>query len=282
MDIPAHETGACRSGNVTLRYRKFGAPGRTPVLIVHGLSYFSYDWIGVGDALADGREVVAQDMRGFGDSDWSPDADYSLDTFADDIGELCDHFGWANVVLVGHSMGGRNVTYFASRRPDRVAALVLVDYSPVNAPEGSERVTRTVAGVPNTFTSVDEAIRYFGKDASDDRIRARMEAYLRPVEGGFAIKRDTVFRDRFRKVLETGERPKLPVDMWDELAAVAAPILVLRGRRSDMFAQATASRVKSCNPRLGLVELDTGHDVAGEDPGGLVREITNFLHREDR
>ena len=47
----------------------------TPVLIVHGLSYFSYDWIGPASALASDREVVAIDMRGFGQSGWSPCAE---------------------------------------------------------------------------------------------------------------------------------------------------------------------------------------------------------------
>ena len=49
-------------------YRRFGRPGRTPVLIVHGLSYFSYDWIGPAAGIAVDREVVAIDMRGFGQS----------------------------------------------------------------------------------------------------------------------------------------------------------------------------------------------------------------------
>jgi len=281
MSLPDHTTGEFRSGELTLRYRRFGAPGGAPVLIVHGLSYFSYDWIGVADALGRGREVVAQDMRGFGDSDWSPEGDYSLNAFAGDIEALLDHLGWDTAVLVGHSMGGRNATYFANRHPARVAGLVLVDYSPLNAPAGADRVTRIVAGVPDAFASIDQALQYFGKDAADAAVRARMEAYLRPVEGGFAIKRDTVFRDRFKKALETGERPKLPVDMWDELGAVEAPILVLRGTRSDIFAPETARRVKSANPRLRLVELDTSHDVAGEDPAGLVREIASFLKAAD-
>ena len=39
------------------------------MLIVHGLSYFSYDWISPAARIADDREVVAIDMRGFGKSD---------------------------------------------------------------------------------------------------------------------------------------------------------------------------------------------------------------------
>ena len=53
-----------------------------PVLIVHGLSYFSYDWIDPAARIAADREVVAIDMRGFGKSDWSPSRDYKLETLS--------------------------------------------------------------------------------------------------------------------------------------------------------------------------------------------------------
>ena len=48
-----------KSGDVEIAFRRFGAPGRTPILIAHGLSYFSYDWIGPASRLAADREVVA-------------------------------------------------------------------------------------------------------------------------------------------------------------------------------------------------------------------------------
>ena len=70
------QTGRVRSGDVDLFYRVFGEPGRTPVLIFHGANYYdSADWIEVGTALAQDRQVIAWDVRGFGESDWSPSKD---------------------------------------------------------------------------------------------------------------------------------------------------------------------------------------------------------------
>ena len=57
-------TGRVPSGDVEIFYRKFGKPGRTPVLILHGLSFFSYDWIEPATLIGRDREVVAIDMRG--------------------------------------------------------------------------------------------------------------------------------------------------------------------------------------------------------------------------
>ena len=272
MAVP-HQTGRARSGELSIHYRKLGRPGGTPVLIVHGLSYFSYDWLDVAQSLGAAREIVAMDMRGFGDSDWSPSRDYGVPTMAQDIVNLLDHLRWTRALLVGHSMGGRSAAYAAARHPDRVAGLVLVDYSPENAPAGARRTTEMVGNQPDTFASIDAAMRYFGK--SD---RERFEAYLKDTGSGWAAKRDVHFRDQFRRALETGERPKLGVDMWQLLGEVRCPILSLRGARSDMYAAETVQKMKAANPRLQVAEIpDAGHDIAGDNPDSLVAALDAFM-----
>lgn len=280
-------TGRARSGDVGLFYRRFGSPGATPVLIQHGLSFFSYDWIEAADALASDREVVAMDMRGFGDSDFSPRGDYSLAAFAGDTIALADHLAWREMVLIGHSMGGRNAAYCAAENADRMKALVLVDYSPQNAPAGSKRVRTQVAGTPDTFESVDAAMRYFSNDPDERPRRARFEAYLRMVDGGYAIKRDPYFRDQFRRILETGEHPKLGVDMWQVLERLRCPTLVIRGARSDMFAAENVAKMRAANARIQVVEVDSGHNVAVENRAGFLSAVIPFLkqveagHKQD-
>lgn len=266
-----HRTGRAQSGEISIFFRRLGRPGATPLLIVHGLSYFSYDWLEVAAMLGERREVVAMDMRGFGDSDWSPRQDYSVPAMGEDVLRVLEHLGWQRAVLVGHSMGGRSTTWAATRRADRIAGLVLVDYSPENAPAGSKRVTQAVANTPERFASVDEALAYFGQ-----RDRARMQAYLRPDLG---IKRDPYFRDQFRRLLETGERPKLGVDMWQLIGELRCPILSMRGARSDLYAAETTQKMKAANARLELVEVDAGHNIAGDNPAGFVAALQPFLAR---
>jgi pimeloyl-ACP methyl ester carboxylesterase len=177
-----HQNGSVRSGDIDIFYRRLGRRGQTPCVLVHGLSYFSYDWLEFADALGARRECAALDMRGFGDSDWSKD--YSVPSMAQDIAQLLDHLGWERAILFGHSMGGRSAAYLAAKQPQRVACLVLVDYTPENAPAGSKRVATTVAGTPDVFASVDAALEFF--KAGPEK-RARYEAYLKPVAGGYAI-----------------------------------------------------------------------------------------------
>ena len=47
--------------------------------------------------------------------------------------------------------------------------------------------------------------------------------------------------------------------------------------RSDMFAAENAAKVKDTNATITLVEVDAGHDVAGDAPEALIAEVTKFL-----
>jgi pimeloyl-ACP methyl ester carboxylesterase len=278
--MPAHQTGTLLSGDITLHYRRFGKPGKTPLAMLHGVSFFSYDWIEVAAALAADREVVAMDLRGFGDSSWSAAKDYSVPSNAKDILALADHLGWRKFFLFGHSMSGRHCTWCAAGNPERIAGLVLGDFSPDNAPAGSQRVAQTVANTPEVFPSVDEAMRYFkinpASPAGRTR-RARFEAYLKPVAGGFTVKRDTLFRDQFRRTLESGKRAPLGVDLWDALKRLRVPAKMIRGARSDLFAAETVAKVKAANPGIAIVEIDAGHNLALDNPEAVIRETRAFL-----
>lgn len=280
--VAPHSRHSAASGSVQLAYRLFGNADQryAPVLFIHGLSYFSYDWVDFGSELCTDRAGCAMDMRGFGDSSESPSDEYSVSAMAEDIGNLLDHLGWRKPIIVAHSMGGRSATCFTARHPERVSALVLVDWSPENAPEGSKRVANVVANTPDSFARVEDAMQYFGNDPhspAGQSLRERFEAYLRPAGAGFELKRSRFFRDQFRHQIATGEKPKRDVDLWELLRQLAVPTLVLRGSRSDLFAAETAPRVLAANPRIRLREIDAGHHVAGENPAAALAAIRTFI-----
>ena len=278
--LSQHETGTARCGTVDIFYRRFGKPGRTPLVIVHGASYFSYDWIDLAAAIATDREVVAMDMRGFGDSSWSPAKDYAVATMGGDIAALATHLGWDKFIPVGHSMGGRGVAWCAANHPSRVAATVLVDYSPDNAPAGARRTAERVGRQPDVFASVETAMQYHGVDPATESGKARharYEAFLRPTAGGLQLKRDLHFRDQFKRTLDTGEKAKLGIDMWQVLRDVTCPTLVVRGAQSDMFAPETVPKMMEANTRFEVVSIEGGHHVAGDNPAGFVAAVRAFL-----
>ena len=176
------------------------------------------------------------------------------------------------------SCGGRarshitgSTTFFSAKHPQRAAALALIDYSPDNAPAGTKRTTEIVGNTPDAFPSMEAARAYLGPKKSLERY----EHYLK----NLSVKRDPFFRDQFKKVLAGGERPKLGVDMWQVLGEVRCPVLSVRGKKSDMYAPETVAKMKAANPRLEVVEVDAGHDIAGENEAALVEAIKGAMRQ---
>ncbi len=270
-------TGRVSSGDVEIFYRKVGVPGRTPVLIVHGLSFFSYDWMPVAGRIAQDREVVAIDMRGFGESSWSPQRDYKLDTLSGDVIAVLDALGWDRAVLMGHSFGGRVALATSGWKPERAAGLVCVDFAPDLAPAGRRHVAERIGGQPDVFASVDDAMSYHHEATSDAARRARWKAFLTRTDKGYALRRDLHFRDNFRKALETGKSAPVPEFLWPMLTEMRIPTLVVRASQSDMFAPETLDKVRSLNPRARVIEIEGSHDLAGDNPDGLSDTINAFL-----
>lgn len=278
--IAPHSQQFLDNADVRLAYRLFGkSTERDPVLFVHGLSYFSYDWVDFGSRLCSDRAGCAIDMRGFGDSAQEPDLDYSVPAMAEDIGRVLDQLKWPRTILVAHSMGGRSAAWFAAKNSSRVSALVLVDWSPENSPVGSKRVANTVANTPDAFASIDDAMTYFGVDGHSPAgasAKARYEAYLRPSGAGLVVKRSTFFRDQFRRQLQAGEKPK-GIDLWALASEISVPTLALRATESDLFDATTVPKLLQANSRLELREIAGGHNLAGDNPDATLAAIRSFI-----
>lgn len=100
---------------------------RVPVLFVHSLAGNGGQWALQLDHLRRRRRAVALDLRGHGESDPADDGDYSIAGLAADVEAVADQLGMRRFVLGGHSLGSAVAIEYASRHPERVAGLLLVD-----------------------------------------------------------------------------------------------------------------------------------------------------------
>jgi 3-oxoadipate enol-lactonase len=113
------------TSRIRVAYRTWGSPGDPALVLLHATGETSDDWVRVGETLGEQRNVVAPDLRGHGDSDWS--GGYSVEAMRDDLVAFLDALGLQEVDLVGHSLGGIVAYLVAAAQPDRVARLVLED-----------------------------------------------------------------------------------------------------------------------------------------------------------
>ncbi|HET8953967.1 MAG TPA: alpha/beta hydrolase [Solirubrobacteraceae bacterium] len=112
-------------------------PGDGPVVLAaHGITSNHRSWALVAAALEGAATLVAPDLRGRGRSNDLP-GPYTVAQHADDCAAVLDHVGADAAVVTGHSMGGFVATALATRHPERVRAVVLVDGGPpLNVPPG--------------------------------------------------------------------------------------------------------------------------------------------------
>ena len=133
--------------------------GGVPLLLVHGWPETRRIWARNVDALAAaGFEVVAPDLRGFGDSDVGPDGFHDVPSHSRDLHALCTSLGHSSVVAVGGDLGGPVVQDLALRFPGFVDRMVLFN-SPL--PYDKERMAGMDSRPPR------EAADYFLRQGTD-------------------------------------------------------------------------------------------------------------------
>jgi len=110
-----------------LYVRDGGKSEHIPIVFVHSLAGNGGQWALQLDHLRRRRRAVAFDLRGHGEADPAEDADYSIAGLAADLEAVADQLGLRRFILAGHSLGSVVAIEYASRHPERVAGLLLVD-----------------------------------------------------------------------------------------------------------------------------------------------------------
>src|SRR5579859_5352246 len=113
-------------GNLRIHYER---GGQGPLLVLlHGIGSNARSWGHQLQGLAEGYDVVAWDMRGYGSSS-DPEGPYSMADVAADQAGLLDHLGFEKAHVGGLSMGGVVAQEFFRAFPQRVRSLILADTS---------------------------------------------------------------------------------------------------------------------------------------------------------
>ena len=115
--------GDFQVNGLRLRYLEWGEQTKPPVLLLHGFLSQASIWSSLARQLSRNYHVIALNQRGHGNSDWSSEGDYSIDDHFTDLVCFLEELELREVILVGHSMGGRNALFYAVCRPERIKKL---------------------------------------------------------------------------------------------------------------------------------------------------------------
>jgi pimeloyl-ACP methyl ester carboxylesterase len=254
-----------------------GPEGSPTILMLHGGGQNRFSWKNTGQVLADrGLHVVALDARGHGDSERAPAGQYTIAVLARDVAAVLEQIG-RPVVIIGASMGGMTGIVAAhAAGPQSVTKLVLVDVVPHYEHEGTTRIRDFMSRHVHGFDTLEQAADAIA-DYLPHRRRPRnlegLQKNLRHRDGRWHWHWDPAF------VTSVGDDPFVDSDELEDLATqLRIPILLIRGKLSDVVSPEGVERFLATVPHAQFVELtDAGHTAAGDDNDAFSDAVVAFV-----
>jgi len=267
---------------IVLRGDAYGSPDARPVLLLHGGGQTRHSWSGTARRLAqEGWHALSLDLRGHGQSDWSPVGAYDLEDFVRDLVEVARSLEQPPVV-VGASLGGlAALCAQGEAQMPLLAAVVLVDVTPRLEPGGVLRIISFMTDRPEGFASLEEAA---------DAVAAYREQRARPGDlAGLAknLRRGEDGRWRWHwdpKFLSRGSRVRSslkPERLLDAARGLRVPTLLVRGKLSDVVSLEGAAEFRAAVPHARYADVSgAGHMVAGDRNDLFTDAVIEFLRTQ--
>ncbi len=250
----------------------YGGEGKPPLLFLHGGSAHAHWWDFVAPAFTGEWHALSLDQRGHGDSQWTSDWAYGSRHYVSDLGRIIDDWGWGAPVLVGHSMGGHNILLYAAEHSANVRAAVVID----TLAEYGERAVNFLRAYaekePRRFASLDEAAANF-KIVPKETLAAK-EVLEHIARHSYRLQDDGTWVHKFDRRTLIRE----PLNMWDGLANVTCPTLVIKIKDSFLLPREAAEKMAAALPNGRFVEIENSyHHVMLDNPPGLIAVLQQFL-----
>ncbi len=241
-----------------------------PFLFLHGFLGMGDNWKTLGGQFAEaGYEVHLIDQRNHGKSPHSDDFDYQI--MADDIVEYCKQHNLSDIILLGHSMGGKAAMLMAAQNPDLVKKLIIVDIAPkYYAPHHQQILDGLTALEEANLSSRKEAENLLKEFISNKGIRLFLLKNLeRESQDKLCLKLNlSALKVNIEKVGEA-----LPEDQKYE-----GETLFIRGENSDYITAEDEASIKNQFPKAEIISIpDAGHWVHAENSEAFYEAVLKFL-----
>ena len=254
-----------------LAYRKFGEG--QPLIILHGLFGQSDNWNTLAKRFGEnGFKVYTLDQRNHGLSQHSDAWDYQL--MAEDLKEFIEEHHLQNVILLGHSMGGKTILFFEQMFPQLANKLIIVDISPRAYEPHHDSVLKALNAV----------------DFTDINTRKEAEAILGEYISDFGTKQ-FLLKNIFWKEDETKQMAwrfnlKTITTEYNNIG-VSVPFFIsdtktmfIRGEKSDYIKNDDEEDIASrfSNYQLKTI-VNSGHWVHAEQPEAFFNCVMDFISK---
>jgi len=255
--------------SISLNYTEYGQGH--PVIILHGLLGSARNWQGIARSLAKNHHVITPDLRNHG---LSPHTDsMSYEEMADDVIALADNLNLNDIILVGHSMGGKIAMTAALQNPERFTALIVVDIAPVN-------YDHSFKSLIDAMNSHDLKLLKNRNDAETELMKSTDEAGVVQFILQNLIRSDDNFYWRIN--LEQISNSLSSISNFPESLnsmVCRLPTLFLGGAESNYLLSIYNPTVYQYFPTAEITMIEgAGHWLHVEKPGEFLDEVKTFIN----
>ncbi|MCH1512700.1 MAG: alpha/beta hydrolase [Acidimicrobiales bacterium] len=282
MSLPSRTTErfTTRSG-IQIEADLWGEPSNNAAVFLHGGGQTRHSWGSTATTIANqGWFTVSLDLRGHGGSDWAKKGEYGLNDFAEDVLSVLQELEICPVVI-GASLGGLAGMYLSGQlKSNSIRSLVLVDVVPRMNPQGADRVKAFMQEhIQTGFATLEEAaeaIATYNPQRRKPSDLTGLKKNLHQRNGRWFWHWDPAFIEM------AGTEKRLEMQNPDLLTsvckAVKVPILLIRGRLSDLVTEVEAEEFINEFPEASFVDVSgAGHMVAGDQNDVFTDAVAAFL-----
>ena len=239
-----------------------------PILIVHGLFGMSDNWQRLGKKFADFYEVHLIVQRNHGRSPHS--AIFNYEVLANDLLNYIKAHKLKNVILMGHSMGGKTAMQLAVKHADLVQKLIIVDISPKAYPVHHDKIIEGLQSLDfNEIKSRGEADIKLAEYIDDASVRQFLLKSLYWVEKG-----QLAFRFNLEAIAD--HITEVGKVLGDKMQ-YKGPSLFIDGASSNYLVDEDEDLILEHFPEAEFVTIsDAGHWVHAEQPKRFFDEVLRF------
>ena len=127
LSLTKSASGTYFSHRLRLHYLDHGDDSLETLFLVHGIHDHCHTWDWLATSFVDSHHVVAPDLRGHGDSEWTKGSSYTYLEHVFDVMKLLEQRNLGPAILIGHSLGGTIVSLVAGLFPNLVSKLIIVE-----------------------------------------------------------------------------------------------------------------------------------------------------------
>jgi pimeloyl-ACP methyl ester carboxylesterase len=259
-----------------LAYRRLGSGA--PVVLLHGITTYSFLWRNIAPALAQHHDVIALDLLGCGDSDKPLDVSYALAAHAQRLATFVQKLELGRVHVVGHDLGGGVAQIMATNHQQCVQTVSVIntvsfDFWPVQ-PIVALR-TPVIRQLLMALLDVGAFERIVARGLyHKERVTPQlMELFMYPLRTAEGRKAFL----HFARCLDNSNLTSIE----PALAALEVPFLILRGDADLYLGAANAERLHATVPGSRLERCATaGHFIQEDEPEWVTRQLLDFLSKE--